>query len=103
MLRNYGGIIWTNHALERLKERGITQNTAYAVWKNPDKSRYSKSEGGWIYSKKFGSDTIEVVAKKNEQNEWIIISVWNRERIVNNTQKFSITRFLFRLVRRLFT
>jgi len=28
MERNYGGVIWTNHALQRLKERGISQRDA---------------------------------------------------------------------------
>ena len=26
--RNYGGVIWTNHALERLNKRGIKQGDA---------------------------------------------------------------------------
>ncbi|KKQ52476.1 hypothetical protein A2865_03440 [Candidatus Woesebacteria bacterium RIFCSPHIGHO2_01_FULL_39_17] len=80
MDKNYGGIIWTNHAISRMRDRGIKQSDAWAVWKNPDKSEYSKSKGGWVYERTFGRVTIGVVAKKSENNEWLILSVWSRLR-----------------------
>jgi hypothetical protein len=79
MDNHFGGVIWTNHALERLRERGISQSDAWATWKRPDQSREgSNQKGSWVYYKTYGDQRIEVVAKKNEQGEWIILSVWSK-------------------------
>ncbi len=76
MDRNYGGIIWTNHAMQRLSERGIKQGDAWAVWNRPDESRYdSEGKGAWVYYKTFGDQRIEVVAKQDEYKKWIV-SFW---------------------------
>ena len=81
MDNHFGGIIWTNHALNRLKERGIKQGDAWATWNRPEKSykaRLHKGEDAFRYFRNFGDKRIEVVAKQNEKKEWIIISVWSR-------------------------
>ena len=78
MNNNFGGVIWTNHALARLAERGVSQGDAWATWRNPDQSRYATSRGAWIYYRTFGNQKIEVVAKQNEKKEWLILSVWSR-------------------------
>ena len=74
----YGGVVWTNHALQRLKERGIPQGDAWAAWKRPDQSRYAATRGAWVYYKTWGTQRIEVVAKQDERKQWIIMSVWSR-------------------------
>jgi hypothetical protein len=78
MDNKFGGVIWTNHALQRLNERGIKQGDAWATWKNPDQSRYASSKNAWVYYKTYGKEKIEVVAKQNERKEWIILSVWSK-------------------------
>jgi len=78
MKRDYGGVIWTNHALSRMEERGIEQGDAWATWRKPQSSKYAKSRGGWVYKRTFGKQELEVVAKKNDKNEWLIISVWSK-------------------------
>ena len=78
MDRKFGGVIWTNHALERLSQRGIKRGDAWATFNRPDKSRYAASQGAWVYYKTYGDEMIEVVAKQNEKREWIILSVWSR-------------------------
>jgi len=78
MDNKFGGVIWTNHALERLRERGIKQGDAWATWKNPDQSRYATAQGAFVYYKTYGNQKIEVVAKQNERKEWLILSVWSR-------------------------
>lgn len=78
MDRNYGGVVWTEHAISRMHERGISQGDAWVTWKKPDNSRYAKNKGAWVYYKAYGGQTIEVVAKKNEKGEWIILSVWSK-------------------------
>ena len=77
-MRNFGGVIWTNHAIERMRERGIKQSDAWATWRNPDQSNHGKASGSWIYYKTYSNKKIEVVAKKNEKGEWIILSVWSK-------------------------
>ena len=78
MDNKFGGVIWTNHALQRLNDRGIKQGDAWATWKNPDQSRYASSKNAWVYYKTYGKEKIEVVAKQNERKEWIILSVWSK-------------------------
>jgi hypothetical protein len=78
MDRNFGGVIWTNHALERLKGRGISQGDAWATWKNPEQSRFAKSQGAWVFYRTYGTLKIEVVAKEEEKGKWIILSVWSK-------------------------
>jgi hypothetical protein len=76
MERNYGGVIWTNHALDRLRERGIKQGDAWATLKHPDRSRYAATKGAWVYYKTWDNQRIEVVVKRNARKEWLILSVW---------------------------
>lgn len=76
MDRNFGGVIWTNHALERLKERGIKQGDAWVTFQNPDQSR--RGQKGWVFYKTWGNEKIEVVASQNEKKKWVILSVWSR-------------------------
>lgn len=78
MNKNFGGVIWTNHALVRLQERGIKQGDVWATFRRPDKSRYAAAKGAWVYYKTYGNQKIEVVAKQTERKEWIILSVWSR-------------------------
>ena len=78
MDKNYGGVIWTNHALSRLRERGISQGDAWATFNRPDFSRYAKSQNAYVYYKIYNDEKIEVVAKKNEKGQWLILSVWSK-------------------------
>ena len=89
MHKNYGGVIWTNHAISRLQDRKIKQGDAWVTWKNPDKSRFSKSKHAFVYERTFGNQAVEVVAKKNEKNEWIILSVWNKSGFKLKEKKIS--------------
>ena len=77
-MRDYKGLIFTNHALERLRQRGISQGDAWATFRNPDQSRKGSAQGSWVYYKTYGNERVEVVAKKNERGEWIVLSVWSK-------------------------
>ena len=107
MDNHFGGVIWTNHAIERMRQRGIKQGDAWATWNRPEQSRKGSgaSEGAWVYYKTWGNQKIEVVAKQNEKKEWIIISVWSDPVFqksssmgsASNGQKYSFWKSLMRL------
>lgn len=78
MDKNFGGVIWTDHALQRLRERGVKQGDAWTVWRRPDQSKKGTVSGSWVFYRTFGNQKIEVVAKQNEKKEWIILSVWSK-------------------------
>ncbi len=84
MDRNFGGVIWTNHALSRLSQRGIKQGDAWATWSSPEESRYAASKGAWVYYRTYSDQKIEVVAKpparraSGPEGQWLILSVWSR-------------------------
>lgn len=88
MDNHFGGVIWTNHALDRLRERGIRQGDAWAVFNRPEQSRKGNS-GNWVYYRTYGDQRIEVVAKQNEKKEWLILSVWNKPVGESDQKSFS--------------
>ncbi|MBI2033020.1 MAG: DUF4258 domain-containing protein [Candidatus Levybacteria bacterium] len=71
-----GGIVFTNHALDRLKERGISQDKAVAVFKTPDRIFSGKKAYTKEYVKRVEEKKITLIAKQNEKGEWVILSVW---------------------------
>src|SRR5260221_8321029 len=104
MNNKYGGVIWTNHALERLRERGIKQSDALATFNRPDQSRKGSNErGSWVYFKTFGKDRIEVVAKKNEKGEWIVLSVWSKPVYPNQVSRRKNQGIFVRFIKWLFS
>lgn len=104
MNKNYGGIIWTNHALSRMRERGIKQGDAWAAFRRPDNSRYSKKKGAWIYYKTLGDKKIEVLASKNKDNKWVIVSAWSKTRTggsrrLTKKRKNNVFKFIKKIFR----
>ena len=77
MNRNYKELIFTNHALERSRERDVSMSEAWACWRHPNKREYAATKGGWVYSRTWGKRQIEVVAKQNDRKQWVVISVWS--------------------------
>lgn len=74
--REYGGIIWTNHALERLIQRGLAQKDALDAFRNPDTTLVGKNPGSVEHIKHFSQSKVTIIAKQNEQNQWLVISAW---------------------------
>jgi hypothetical protein len=101
MKRDYKGVIWTNHALARMKERGISQGDAWATFNRPDISKFAKTRKSYVYYRTWGSEKIEVVAKKTEKGEWLVLSVWSQPALSSKSEKskkkspFSFLRKLF--------
>lgn len=71
----YHDLIFTNHALARLSQRGFTKEMVVQTFSNPDSQNKSKN-GGTEFNKKFGGQTVTVVAKQNEKYEWVVLSCW---------------------------
>lgn len=78
MKNEFMGVIFTNHALQRLRERKITQSDAWYTFRHPDQQLKGKTSDSWKFSKSYGPQTIEVIAKKNKTREWIILSCWSK-------------------------
>ncbi len=72
----YGNLIWTNHVLDRLKERGLSQEMVWRAVQNPDRSFSGRENGSMHYERKNDSHTITVILKKNQRNENVVISAW---------------------------
>ena len=94
--RNFGGVIWTNHAISRLGERGISQGNAWAAFRRPDKSKYAAVKGGWVFYKTYKDTKIEVVAKQNEKKQWVILSVWSSKVFRNETKPTPLWKLVFK-------
>lgn len=73
---NYGGAIWTNHALERLSQRGISQENALRAFKDADSQFEGTAPGSQKFIKQFGDKKVTLIGKYTDQKEWIIISAW---------------------------
>lgn len=71
-----GNIIWTNHAIKKMRDRGLVQRVALETFSHPDTSSSGKTKGSMEYRKRFEGSQVTVVAKKNEKNQWIILSAW---------------------------
>ena len=78
MERVYKGIVFTNHAMERATQRGVSQQDAWATLNNPDSLREADNKGKWVFYRTYGDRKVEVVASKNERNQWVVVSVWDR-------------------------
>lgn len=74
--RMYGGLIWTNHAIERLKERGLTQEDAWYAYKHPDSMNIDTKNGSIKYEKKYNDSEINIIIKENDKKEIIVLSCW---------------------------
>lgn len=94
------GAIFTNHALQRMLERGITQSDAWYSFQHPDGQTLGSTPGSMKYFKDYGQQRIEVVATQNEKREWIILSVWskmmgNNQSVFPHAESFGTTLLKF--------
>lgn len=72
----YKGAIWTNHVLDRLRERGLGQDKAGEVFLHPERRFLGKHGDTVEYQKHFGNSLVTLIVKENEKKEYIIISAW---------------------------
>jgi len=105
--RTYKGIIWTNHALERLRTRKIPQESAWKAFRFPDSTQKGKTNKSIELVKTINNHTLAIVAKQNDQKEWIILSVWidpplSNAQELKEEKNTTILQSIFRLLRYIF-
>jgi len=84
-------IVWTNHAKERLRQRGISFPDADKTVRFPSKI----IEGGTSrkFVKNFSSYSI-VVAVKREGANWIVASTWKKSARITLHNQSLLERFI---------
>jgi hypothetical protein len=79
MQKEYQGLIFTNHALERVQKRSVSQYDVAQVLKYPDATQETEKPGSTKFIKKINDRNLHVVATYlPEQKQWLIVSVWVR-------------------------
>lgn len=73
---NYTDIVFTDHAIVKLKERGISKNDAFETVLHPDQNSSGKKKGTRELRKKFDEFEITAICRENNKQEWVILSVW---------------------------
>lgn len=76
--REYGGVIWTNHAIERLSKRNIYQHDAIKVMQKPDKTYPGKKENTVKFIRTLNGRNIHLVGSLNESKKWVVLTAWVR-------------------------
>jgi hypothetical protein len=72
----FGGLIFTNHALQRLQERQFPQQMVVDTFHNPDQRISAKQPGAYEYRRRFDKSTVTVITKQNDRGEWLVLSCW---------------------------
>lgn len=70
------GVIWTNHAIDRLKERKIPQKYALDTLRSPNASFPGREKGNIEYQKFFDNHLITLIVAKNDRHEDVVLSCW---------------------------
>ena len=84
-------IVWTNHAKERLNQRGIGFYEADQTVRFPSKIIEGGSSRKFI---KYFSDYSVVVAVKREGNDWIVASSWKKPTVGTSYKQNLLERFI---------
>ena len=69
-------VVFTNHAIERMSQRGISGDWAWQSVKQPDTTNPGKEKHTTEFMKRFSAHTVTTIAKKNDIGEWVVLSVW---------------------------
>ena len=96
----YKGVIFTKHILHRIKQRGISHEYVYWVWRKPDQLRQSKATESTIFKRKLNDYWFYVVGKKNAQSQWVLLTCWSRAIVKarQGSKKVSFWKNLWRML-----
>lgn len=69
-------VVFTDHAIKRMHQRGISGDWAWQSVKQPDKTSAGKERHTTEFIKQFNAHMVTTIAKKNDIGEWVVLSVW---------------------------
>lgn len=69
-------VVFTNHAIERMRQRGISGDFVWQAVRMPDKTIPGKEKHTTEFIKYRNGHTITAVGKKNDLGEWVVLSAW---------------------------
>lgn len=69
-------VVFTNHAIQRMSERGISGDWVWQAVKKAEISKAGKEKHTTEFSKRFGNHTVTAIGKKNDIGEWVVLSAW---------------------------
>ena len=78
MNKQYKNLVFTTHALERLKERSLSQDTVYQAVNRPD---FQKDIGDTKtkFFKTIRTRKVQVIGTYlSKEKKWLVVSVWVR-------------------------
>jgi len=70
------GLIWTNHIIERLQGRRIPQDWVWKTYQFADTTVNGKEPQTKELQKRIEERTVTLIIKKNDRNEWLLLSAW---------------------------
>jgi hypothetical protein len=73
---SYNNLIFTNHALQRLKERKFMQQMAWETFIKPDSVIDGKHSETKEFRRRFDASVVTLIAKQNEKQQWVVLSCW---------------------------
>jgi len=62
-----------------MNQRRIDFKDIYWAWSKPDEFVPAQTKGAYKYYRKSDSKKISVVAKKNEDGKWVVLTCWQKE------------------------
>ncbi|MCL2110546.1 DUF4258 domain-containing protein [Microgenomates group bacterium] len=72
-------VIFTNHALERIRLRHLSESDIIATVTNPTKTFPSDKSGETKFLRTIKKRRYQVIAKwLSDQNSWLVVSAWVR-------------------------
>jgi len=79
MERLYRGFIFSNHALERLGGRSVTQDMVVQTLQSPETTKPTGKHNTTTFIKTVHGRLLHVVAAHlPDKNQWLVVSVWVR-------------------------
>lgn len=69
-------IVFTDHAIKRMKERGILGQWAWEAVKKSDEIKPGKEKHTTEFIKKINGKILTAIGKRNDIGEWVVLSAW---------------------------
>ncbi len=103
MQREVRNVIFTNHALDRLDQRQITQHMVVQTVQSPDRSEIER-DGDTKFTKTINGRQLQVIGRwEADENKWLVKSAWVRGEEEQKRQRVpAVVGAVIALVYRLF-